>query len=141
MRYLVVLLLAGCAMSPADLRQHGERVEFNSSGSPRTTAPCIARNADNYKPGGGLAGPFPANVRDGLKAGAYEVVAQHAGGGFGFVMVADVEPREGGALVTTWLTRDLIYRDMPDRIVEPCGAQRLTPKRAPPPAYRGQRTQ
>lgn len=121
---LLVLVLAGCAMSPLELREEGERLEFTSTAAPRDIAQCIARNADNYKPSAWLAGPFPANAREGFKAGSFEVVVQHPAG-HGFVMVADVRPHLGGALVSTWLTPYLIDRDMPERIVEPCGAQRV----------------
>lgn len=127
MRYLIVLLLSGCAMSLNELRQEGVRVEFKSARPAQTLALCIARNADNFQPGFGLAGPFPATFREGVKPGSYEVTARHPAGNLGFAMVADIEERDGGSIITTWLAEHLMVRDMPERIVEPCGAQRVAP--------------
>lgn len=124
---MLLVLLAGCSMSLNELRQDGVRVEFMSARPARDLALCIARNADNFQPGFGLAGPFPATWREGMKQGTFEVMAKHPAGNLGFAMVADIEERDGGSIITTWLAEHLMVRDMPERIVEPCGAQRVAP--------------
>lgn len=123
----LVLLLAGCAYSPADLRESGLRREFASAKPPREVAHCIVRGVENFKPMGWMSAPIPAQLREGVAPGSFEVVAQHPGAGFGFLMIAEVAPNESGSNTTIWLSPDWPHDDMPERVVEPCGARRVSP--------------
>lgn len=50
MRYLLVLLLTGCALTPADLRQLGRRNELTSTKAPIDVARCLTRAAEEFRP-------------------------------------------------------------------------------------------
>lgn len=45
MRYLIVLMLSGCALTPTALRREGHLVEASSAAPPTSVTQCIVRNA------------------------------------------------------------------------------------------------
>lgn len=122
-RYLVVLTLlaCGCALSPAELRDQGKREEFVSKRAPLDAAQCITRTAENYRPG--IASPFPAQWRDAEHRGDYEVLVRHPVDGF--AMVAEVKAEQDGSRIVSWLTPNLVYQDMSQKIIEQCGATKV----------------
>lgn len=97
-RYFIVLLIGGCAMSPSDLTERGQRADYTSARDARDVAECLSRNAEEVK-----IGPYretlPARWRTGRDPGTFEVLLQSAGGTIAF---ARVFPDAGGSRFTIW---------------------------------------
>ena len=105
MRYLVVLLLVGCAMTPQELTTAGIRTEHASERSPEQAARCVARNAEELKLGWGVN--FPATWREGKEPGTFEVVL-HGGADYGTLGFAKIEPHGGGSRITIWRAESIL---------------------------------
>src|SRR4051812_34207424 len=102
MRYiLALLLLAGCVLSPAEIRERGARNTFSSSLPPRESTGCLTRAAEEF-PYMGRA-RLPAHSRDGTKPGTYEVLMQDTINIGGTALLAEVSPSADGSNVTTWV--------------------------------------
>ena len=108
--------LAGCALSPAQLRVQGERAEFSSAQAPRAVAHCITRNADRFKTVIGVNAPLPWAIRDDAD---YEVLVSNPWHG-GYLLVAEVRQREGGSRVVTWLTPEPPTPDTRQQLIGGC---------------------
>lgn len=118
MRYLaLLLLLAGCASSPAELRESGTKMEVASKQEPLAAAHCMARNVEPMW--FGILQRASVTLRPGL-AGGYEVVTvlNEYSGTIGYALV---EPAPGGSRITAWRrpsTPANIYQL--DRIADGC---------------------
>lgn len=104
---LVAGMLGGCAMTPKDLQSEGTRFEYTSKLPPKAAAHCMGRNSEEYKPGLGSAG-FPANVREGLTPGAWELVVPHAPSG-GALAFAAITPAGSGSKITVWQYPHILF--------------------------------
>jgi len=49
---IAALLLTGCAVTPQELQEQGERREFTTKLAPNEAASCMVRNAQRKGPGG-----------------------------------------------------------------------------------------
>jgi hypothetical protein len=119
MMVVIPVVLAGCAMSPVDLREEGRRAESESSKSPREATQCITRNAETYKPLGALGAAFTAYWRESLKPGSFEVLVPHPAQGKGYLLIADISPRDSGSQITTWLNPNFVF-SMDDAVIAGC---------------------
>lgn len=117
---LAVVVLGGCALTPGQLSEKGERHEFTSRLTPASAASCLARNAGEFQPGP-MSGGMPATVREGTARGAVEVVVQ-GGGDLGTTAFARVEPSPNGSQIVIWQHPDLLfgYRDLAVAMAKGC---------------------
>ena len=91
-----VLVLAGCAMTPADVVEQGTRHAWSSSLSPQAAAECIARNAEN------TSGTITAIVRAAPTSGAVETIVRTGEGGV--MSLSQSRPAAKGATVEIWIS-------------------------------------
>ncbi|HUF81284.1 MAG TPA: hypothetical protein VMN03_09135 [Burkholderiales bacterium] len=96
-RYLVVLLLFGCAHTPNEIRQMSERFDHTTALAPKDAAACIGRAIEGKN--------MQARWRD-ATGGSYEVIGSNA---HGFMLVADIQPTSKGSSVAVYVQRDLMY--------------------------------
>ena len=92
MRYLIVLLLTGCVIAPADLRQRTPTIERSSKLTPDQAAACVS----------GAAAEHHQSVHAQIhNAGKDREVFVYAAGGFGPLLLAIVraEPSSDGTLL------------------------------------------
>lgn len=103
-RLLIALVatLAGCAITPQEMMDAGQRTDFKSAKAPREVANCIERNASEIK--WGLAAvSHPARVRDGRVPGAFEVVYS---ADMGTLAIAEIRPAPPGSAFSIWRSQD-----------------------------------
>lgn len=134
MRYLLVLLLAGCASTPTEVMEQGPRTDFTSARAPRDAAECIERSASEIK--WGIVGVSKdARMRPAREAGSFEVLYTE----FGItIAVALIRPTASGTAISIW--RNPLVEEgfqgegtLEDQMTLNCVAQRLTPR--PPPSF------
>lgn len=101
--YLAVIVLAGCATSPAYLREHGNRYEFAMQQPPSRAAACVARNTEN---GGGLFGHLETAIRDAATPGNVELVIYTPDA---YLATAEFAPAGEGSKATVWLSSGIFY--------------------------------
>jgi hypothetical protein len=96
-----VLLLAGCASTPADTRST-EPYKFTSSRPPAAVAQCLIDNGENFS--GNFAG-FGGSMRD--RKGVLTVTLRnpHTGNG----VIADITPTGTGSNATVWISRGHLF--------------------------------
>jgi hypothetical protein len=94
MRYLVILLLAGCTKTPSDLMRERKPTEYVSAQAPRAVANCMARNQIHS---GGMA---PA-ITDLPSGGGVEVTFRDANYAITHLYVV-VTATEKGSAVRIW---------------------------------------
>ena len=115
---VALLLLTGCVLSPAQLREKGARDTFSSSLAPRDAAVCLTRAAEEFKYMGNAR--LPAHSRDGMKTGTYEVLMQDTINIGGTAFMAEVVPSANGSSVTTWVAPHFYYPDIGARLMAGC---------------------
>ena len=101
---VALVLLAGCAYTPAELQALKPTVTFESAQPPLKVAQCLGRNAEESKDPFGEA-RFQARWREAEKPGALEVII--TGGHFTFA-VAQVAPTANGSHATIWQSPPLV---------------------------------
>ena len=89
--------LAGCAISPAEIREHGSRTDFHLRQGPEAAAACVARNAENL--GGQITGRVNATMRQGAAPGEVELVIYYKEG---FLLSASFVADGPGAAASAW---------------------------------------
>lgn len=95
---LIPLLLAGCASTPTEVMEQGERTDYTSKRPPREAAECIERNASEIK--WGLLGVSKdARMRVGKDPNTFEVLYQEMGV---TIAVALASPAAGGSAISVW---------------------------------------
>lgn len=97
--------LVGCAMTPNELREDGERSTHDLQQPPRAAAYCLARNAEAFRPA--LSDPLNAFVRE-PSPGSFEVLVQGALQ-YNRALVVVVE-NPGGSTMTAWLQPGFMHR-------------------------------
>ena len=100
---LAVVGLCGCALTPAELIEQGERTQYSSRLAPAAAAECMARNAEEINPG------FTTRIRPGTPPAALDVVAQIAG--MGTTLLAQITPVAGGSSVNVWMSPQLMFHE------------------------------
>jgi hypothetical protein len=118
MRYLIVLLVAGCAsvQTPAEIERQGPRLDATSARSVREAAACVHRNAEEYRFGvGGVGGGAPATMREGRTPGTVEITMHN-------IAFARIEPRGAGSAITVWTSDLFLYgmAELPAAMVKGC---------------------
>ena len=99
-RYLLALVfLAGCAHTPKDVRERGDRFELRSSAAAKEAAACMTRAIENAN------GNIRAQWRE--RSGGYEVVADLIRSGI--ILVADVSPSGSGSMTAGYFDRETFY--------------------------------
>lgn len=96
-------MLGGCAMSPMDLKERGNREQFSMRLAPADAAACVARNTENS--GNSFAPGANTTVRAGAEPGHVELVAfnkQH------YYLTADFAPASAGSTATAWISPHLL---------------------------------
>lgn len=88
-----VAVLAGCAVTPAELRRDGVKSEFTTRAAPREAANCSAKGIENA--GTIWTGAHIPSVRDGDQPGSMQLAIPG-------LLVADFLPTSNGSNVTTW---------------------------------------
>lgn len=125
MRYLLVLLLTGCAFSPDDLRERGVRTEFTTKLAPREAALCLARSAESYRPMGQFGAAYTSTIREAPKG--YEMLVPHPMGGMGYLLLMEITPASSGSSIVALQAES--PADMTDEVAERCQTTRLTAPR------------
>lgn len=121
MRILILVtiaaLLAGCAMSPTELREQGDRQEFTLAKSPAEAAACVARNVENS--GHWSIGYPTTSIRSAVTPGAFELTVSTP---TSFLMVAEFKPASTGSVATAMITPNPanIFRDRMLKSFEGC---------------------
>jgi hypothetical protein len=100
---LAALVLTGCALSPADLREQGTREAFNMRLAPAAAAACVARNAENS--GGPITGHVNTSVRNAAVAGNIELVIF---AGTHYYVSAEFSPTSAGSNAIAWVSPHLL---------------------------------
>jgi len=85
MKYLLVLLLAGCAYTPKEIREQNERFDHQTTLAPTQAAACLGHAIEDQN--------MQARWRD-EPGGRYEVIGSNA---HGFMLIADVTPSASGS--------------------------------------------
>lgn len=95
---LAAALLAGCAMSPQEVRDTGIRESFMSAARPLPAASCIVANIEAMHYGMGIR--YTVQLRPlALPEGAYEVIAYGNPEVHGALAVATVAPATTGSAI------------------------------------------
>ena len=104
-RFLILagVLLAGCALSPTQLREQGDQSTYVMSKPAAAAASCVARNAENT--GGTFTRGPNTSVRDGQIPGQIELVMYIQDRYF---LVADFQPTGSGSTATAWVSPNTI---------------------------------
>lgn len=111
MLILMAALLAGCAMSPNEMRERGTLAEFNSQRTAIQVVRCIAGKAERLQ--------APVQWREGERAGAYDMQVIYPSM-VGFMLVAEVAPAGSGSSVKAWLTPNTSPADTRAQLLTGC---------------------
>lgn len=108
MRHLITAIaaatLTGCALTPIELREQGNRTAFQRPTTSIETATCLARVIDEYRPF--LDTRFASEMRPTPRPGEYEVrMAINAGA----TILAEVVPSGSGSRVTIWKAAHFVW--------------------------------
>ncbi len=108
--YLVAAALAGCAVTPAEIQERGERMEYRVAGAPEAAAACMARNATEA-----LRGAGSPRAQRGEQPGVHELVIHS-------IAYAQVRPAVNGSTVTMWFARPTVLdtKEIGGKIVGGC---------------------
>lgn len=98
MRYLIVLVLCGCTLTPNEMRESAPRVDFESAYPALKAAQCLARNAEESRPDPLVT--LAAQWRESRSPGSYEVTIRPREGFLG--VLADITPSASGSRVSIW---------------------------------------
>lgn len=98
--FVALVLLAGCAYSPAEFREVGTRTTHTLKLPPEKAAYCMARNIE------GTRGGLTTSVRP-LGDGS-ELLMRIAGTGL-LVSVGEMKPSGTGSHATVWMTPNPFY--------------------------------
>jgi hypothetical protein len=96
----VLLLLAGCATTPKELMDDGERADRATKRAPEMALGCMARNIESGFPMFGITRP--------LDDGRYELLVRNSPDLIFVYAVA--EPVPEGSNVTIWVRKQAFYR-------------------------------
>lgn len=100
MRKLLACLLAGqlagCALTPADLRERGVHDTTHTALPPERAAHCMQRNIEN------IGGAITARLGV-MNDGGYELIARNEVDGVFEIYELRVEPRYGLTRIDAWL--------------------------------------
>jgi hypothetical protein len=100
MRYLILLLMVGCAApTVGDLQLIGNRTDFLSARAPHDAAHCVLRRASGMQLAFGMT--TNAALRPRTAPGTFEVVLQTPSGIAGAALV---ESAGSGSRITVWET-------------------------------------
>ena len=115
MKFILIVLLAaalgGCAQTPADLREKGDRAEFAMRQAPAGAAACVARNMENGNSFWGV--PVTTGVREGFAPGQIELVVSYQDHYF---ITADFVPFQSGATAVVWVS-SRVAQSLRDRLL------------------------
>ena len=92
---LLTALTAGCAMTPADMRQTDPAERVTLERAPMSAASCVARNIENTRDA--WYGVHPAFVREGVKPGTAEISVPE-------ILIADFVPIGAGSAATIYVS-------------------------------------
>lgn len=87
---ITLLLITACAVTPQELAEQGERVEFTAQLPPVEAAQCMARNARNAAPGGtpvATSGEKPKSAEFFMAGNFYAVLTPHRESSNGLVWI------------------------------------------------------
>lgn len=96
---IAALILGGCAVTPAQLREQGRVFEKTLTQPPDKAVYCVARKAENA--GDMWWGVFTPTVRPGPAPGSMEII-------IGAVLVADLLPAGPGSLAKIYAAPHVI---------------------------------
>lgn len=101
---IAAALLAGCATTPKEVMQDGERADYRSAKPVPEAAKCIEHNAAELK-WGLLGTSFQAQTRAAATAGTLEVIY---GGQGATVAVVSIRADGTGSAISVWRSPQLI---------------------------------
>lgn len=96
---LVATLAAGCAMTPAEIRQAGAPMKYTLEQSPMRAAACVDRHIENTW--STSWGPYTGRVREGAAQGTAELSVP-------YILVADFVPAGSGSVATAYVSPNVM---------------------------------
>lgn len=100
----ILVALSGCASTPQEVMQSGQRSVHEARLAPQRAAGCLARNAENY------VDSVRATMRPLETGERYEVLVRNVTSSLRpLVLIAIVEPRADGASVVIYGGEHLVF--------------------------------
>jgi hypothetical protein len=113
---IALAYLAGCgAMSPAELRAQGNRLDFQSAKAPADMARCLVTFMDEYRPF--LDARLDPQLLPGNQPGHFEL---RGGATAAPVIIADISPQGTGSSVTMYEGPYLAFRNTMPLMAKAC---------------------
>lgn len=111
---VVLALVGGCALTPKEVLDQGERITHKSSQPAAAAARCIARNAEN------MAGHVTARERT-EPNGSIEVTVRSNLEGSSILAIASATTTGSGSVVTVTVSPQAVAREtLKRRLLEKC---------------------